>query len=561
MDKTSKETAEANCEKERSLGEDVKKSEVAGNASCSRPSTVLPFGVGASAKKGSEIATLHQILRMKESNLALVSDVDEQLLLNISFKQPIRLAAFSVLASTAPAGFRTDEDDGDSVSAPRLVKVYCNKNTLNFCGVVDEACAFSVLLTPEDVQKERRVTLPELRTQVEARQMAAGCRGSMARRPIPLHVMEQPQPLFPYASQFPLGSIAPRSGWVLAPSVGSVSYVDLEQTNSPGDPVASSTLPIVGHDASELGSTEPQYPAFKGGPVDMWNAATTPQRSRPLSPLSTANNASQALTHPPALETSEKPRWQLNNGLQIIKNSGSRMASVAPQFDLYASSVVPEGASRLQVRSAAALIQRKIWTANLRREKAEDEASMEKVRADGQTEFTSSNATAEFVPRQQNFLQITTEKPREMSIYPASELLSEGYGKMPTSSTTTTSTTGASAIDEGAKPPQAAHATAQATAVTSALHDAADYVKDKSPETGPPTKADGGAEEPAPEEQPGPFYSTSAVTAEDRSMHSEYPNLQHTEIGMGMGEQGGLTTGVIHIGGMRAWEAWEQRGK
>ncbi|XP_026193694.1 uncharacterized protein LOC34617853 [Cyclospora cayetanensis] len=160
MDKTSKETAEANCEKERSLGEDVKKSEVAGNASCSRPSTVLPFGVGASAKKGSEIATLHQILRMKESNLALVSDVDEQLLLNISFKQPIRLAAFSVLASTAPAGFRTDEDDGDSVSAPRLVKVYCNKNTLNFCGVVDEACAFSVLLTPEDVQKERRVTLP-----------------------------------------------------------------------------------------------------------------------------------------------------------------------------------------------------------------------------------------------------------------------------------------------------------------------------------------------------------------------------------------------------------------
>ena len=45
----------------------------------------------APAAPGAEVATLQQILRVKDCNLALVSDVDEQLLLNISFKQPVRV--------------------------------------------------------------------------------------------------------------------------------------------------------------------------------------------------------------------------------------------------------------------------------------------------------------------------------------------------------------------------------------------------------------------------------------------------------------------------------------
>lgn len=107
-----------------------------------------------------EVATLQQLFRTKLCNVALVSDVDEQLLLNISFKQPVRLSFFSILASTPPTGFSSSVDEDDSVSGPKLVKVYCNKSSLNFCGVVDEACAFSVLLSPEDILQERRIALP-----------------------------------------------------------------------------------------------------------------------------------------------------------------------------------------------------------------------------------------------------------------------------------------------------------------------------------------------------------------------------------------------------------------
>lgn len=46
----------------------------------------------ASLTSACEVATLQQVLRTKGCNLALVSDVDEQLLLNISFKQPVRVS-------------------------------------------------------------------------------------------------------------------------------------------------------------------------------------------------------------------------------------------------------------------------------------------------------------------------------------------------------------------------------------------------------------------------------------------------------------------------------------
>lgn len=119
----------------------------------STPPSAAPFAA-------CELATLQQLLRTKSGNMALVSDVDEQLLLNISFKQPVRVTSFSILASTPPTGFSTNCDEDDSVSGPMLVKVYCNKNCLNFCGVADEACEFSVMLSHEDVLRERRIALP-----------------------------------------------------------------------------------------------------------------------------------------------------------------------------------------------------------------------------------------------------------------------------------------------------------------------------------------------------------------------------------------------------------------
>ncbi|CDJ62342.1 hypothetical protein, conserved [Eimeria necatrix] len=131
-------------------------------AGASRAAEDLQADAAASAAPAAtaEIATLQQILRTREGNLALVSDVDEQLLINVCFKQPIRLASFSIIASTPPAGFPTNSDEEDSVAAPMLVKVYCNKSAINFCGVFDEACAFSVQLTAEDVISGRRIALP-----------------------------------------------------------------------------------------------------------------------------------------------------------------------------------------------------------------------------------------------------------------------------------------------------------------------------------------------------------------------------------------------------------------
>lgn len=60
-------------------GEDGKSVQHAGGSPSAAPSAPC------------EVATLQQLLRTKIGNLALVSDVDEQLLLNISFKQPVRV--------------------------------------------------------------------------------------------------------------------------------------------------------------------------------------------------------------------------------------------------------------------------------------------------------------------------------------------------------------------------------------------------------------------------------------------------------------------------------------
>ncbi|CDI75149.1 hypothetical protein, conserved [Eimeria praecox] len=157
-----KPTGEVGPETQETKGQPTERKE-ADKEGGTQPSTLAATAapcVAAVPAPGAEVATLQQILRTKDCNLALVSDVDEQLLLNISFKQPIRLASFSILATTPPQGFPTEADAEDSVSAPMVVKVYCNKSTLNFCGVVDEVCAFSVSLKPEDVLTGRRIALP-----------------------------------------------------------------------------------------------------------------------------------------------------------------------------------------------------------------------------------------------------------------------------------------------------------------------------------------------------------------------------------------------------------------
>lgn len=61
----------------------------------SRAAEDLQADAAASAvpAASAEIATLQQILRTREGNLALVSDVDEQLLINVCFKQPIRVSS------------------------------------------------------------------------------------------------------------------------------------------------------------------------------------------------------------------------------------------------------------------------------------------------------------------------------------------------------------------------------------------------------------------------------------------------------------------------------------
>mmetsp|Transcript_131102 Transcript_131102/g.298462 ORF Transcript_131102/g.298462 Transcript_131102/m.298462 type:complete len:193 (+) Transcript_131102:480-1058(+) len=80
-------------------------------------------------------AQLNQVMQPNTEDLALISDADEQLIFKIVFKEKVNLSEILIRADKAP------ESADDECSAPKLVKVFSNKDDLDFGDVGDETPA------------------------------------------------------------------------------------------------------------------------------------------------------------------------------------------------------------------------------------------------------------------------------------------------------------------------------------------------------------------------------------------------------------------------------------
>jgi len=85
----------------------------------------------------------------------LLSDADEQLLINIPFNQSVKVRAFSLQSSIAE-------------QAPKEIKILCNRPSLGFEDVEDAdepTVAQLLVLSPEDVRDGKTMTLRYVRFQ------------------------------------------------------------------------------------------------------------------------------------------------------------------------------------------------------------------------------------------------------------------------------------------------------------------------------------------------------------------------------------------------------------
>ncbi|PFH36332.1 hypothetical protein BESB_045240 [Besnoitia besnoiti] len=116
------------------------------------------------------LATLQDILLANPTDKCLVSDVDEQLLINIFFNSPVRVTSVAIRSSAPPSSFEwkkesdTNEEDDElpeegTVSEPKLIKIYSNKANLDFSTVSDETPAQIMTLTYDELKGEERMLL------------------------------------------------------------------------------------------------------------------------------------------------------------------------------------------------------------------------------------------------------------------------------------------------------------------------------------------------------------------------------------------------------------------
>ncbi|KZT03457.1 DUF1000-domain-containing protein [Laetiporus sulphureus 93-53] len=99
--------------------------------------------------------TLKSIVSSKTKNSSssyLLSDVDEQLFLNVTFNQPVRIRSIVIQTSNV-------------AQAPRKIKLFLNRLTIGFDDVEDSEPAQEFELTGEQVTEGRRVPLRYVRFQ------------------------------------------------------------------------------------------------------------------------------------------------------------------------------------------------------------------------------------------------------------------------------------------------------------------------------------------------------------------------------------------------------------
>ena len=90
------------------------------------------------------------------------ASVDPQLLIKLSFREPVKLRGFRLLStstssSTASASVTTEGADGHSESAPKTLKLFVNAPNLSFADADSLTPTEVITLTAADVSGEREV--------------------------------------------------------------------------------------------------------------------------------------------------------------------------------------------------------------------------------------------------------------------------------------------------------------------------------------------------------------------------------------------------------------------
>ena len=97
---------------------------------------------GSNVSQGKGIANLF----MGDERLVCQSDDDEQIIINIVFREAVCIHSINIVAP------ETDE-------APEDVKLYCNKPSLGFSDCEDGPCEQALTLTAEDLRPDRVMEL------------------------------------------------------------------------------------------------------------------------------------------------------------------------------------------------------------------------------------------------------------------------------------------------------------------------------------------------------------------------------------------------------------------
>jgi len=77
-------------------------------------------------------ATVLQVLGANPNDLALVSDVDPQLLVKVVFKEKVNISSISLRFNAPPRPSEDSEDADQTYSKPKLIKIFGNKEDLDF---------------------------------------------------------------------------------------------------------------------------------------------------------------------------------------------------------------------------------------------------------------------------------------------------------------------------------------------------------------------------------------------------------------------------------------------
>ncbi|CEM33379.1 unnamed protein product [Vitrella brassicaformis CCMP3155] len=101
-------------------------------------SDVIGFEQTLALNASSKFAKIREILEANPTDKSLVSDVDRQLILKISFKNPVTLTFISFRADVPPkpnpdtAGDGGGGGDDDDISPPSIIRIYSNKEDMDF---------------------------------------------------------------------------------------------------------------------------------------------------------------------------------------------------------------------------------------------------------------------------------------------------------------------------------------------------------------------------------------------------------------------------------------------